>query len=185
LEEINIAGHKFTREWKNIPSIQPNVPSNFTDIGGKKNDPNPYNGPGGFGGNNMGGFGNGGQGNNFNPYNNPDPKQFGNNGVNTPNSFTPPNNMPNNNQFVGNNANLGGNIPNSNPYQQSPANLGPAFFVVPDLTPKPKEMVKQSITSINDIDYYPEIDANPAMFNKGGFKDPDFDQICERLRKGL
>lgn len=23
------------------------------------------------------------------------------------------------------------------------------------------------------------------MFNKGGFTDPDFDKICERLKKGL
>lgn len=38
LEEINMIGHKFTREWKNIPSIPPSIPpgdNSFDDLARK------------------------------------------------------------------------------------------------------------------------------------------------------
>jgi hypothetical protein len=182
LEEINIAGHRFTKDWKQPPG-PPSVPgSNFDDLERKLAEDlkNRFNNQAGFGnfgggnnnmggsgpgGNSMGGSGNnmggGGIGNKFNPYQNMDPKNLIGN---------PSNNGPNNNQFVG------GNNPGSagNPYSNPPANLGPNFFMPPDVTPKGNAQVKQSITSINDIDYYPEMDGNPALFNKGGMQDPDF-----------
>ena len=106
---------------------------------------------------------------------------IGNNGGNNP--YQPGNNphQPGNNQFVG-----GGGI-NHTQGGNTPGNLGPDFYVPPQIDPKTKGKtnVNQSINSINDIDYYPEMDANPALFNKQTFNDPDFDQICERLRKGL
>lgn len=99
-------------------------------------------GPGGFGpgGQNMGGGG-GGIGNSFNPYQNMDPKNlFGNNsGPNVPN------------QFVGG----PGSGTSGNPYSNTPANLGPNFYIPPEVSAKEKPQVKQSITSINEIDYYP------------------------------
>ena len=207
LEEINAAGHRFTRDWKHIPTLPPNgIPSNFTDIQNRLAEDlgNKIKGPGGQGpnnqagngGNGLGGGGNGigggGIGGGFNPYQQLDPKQLINNAGN--NNFDPnsnPYNNPNSNPY---------NNPNSNPYNlnnfgpgnngpapnNTPANLGPNFYVPPEIAPKNKgQEVRQSITSINDIDYYPEIDANPVIFNKGGFVDPDFDKICERLKKGL
>ena len=66
---------------------------------------------------------------------------------------------------------MGTNVPPS----QTPGNLGPNFIVPVDVPSKVQNPVKQSIQSINDIDYFPEMDANPALFDKGGFKDPGFD----------
>lgn len=182
LEEINIAGHRFTKDWHNGPKVPPGAPgSNFSDLERMLGEDlkNRFNGPGGFGGfggNNMGG----GTGNNFNPYQKMDPKNLIGNSGNTPS-----NNGPNYNQFVGGNNPTSGTGNGGYPSPSTPANLGPNFYVPPEITPKEKGTVKQSITSINDIDYYPEMDANPALFNKGQIKDPDFDNICERLRKGL
>ena len=45
--------------------------------------------------------------------------------------------------------------------------------------------MKQKISSINEMNYYPEIDAKPGVISKEGFVNPDFDKICERLKKGL
>lgn len=95
---------------------------------------------------------------------------------------------PNNNLGPGGNQYVGGNNPNINPPPGSytPANLGPDFYIPGDIASKHKEGgVRQSINSINDIDYYPEMQANPALFNKDTFNDPNFDELCERLRKGL
>lgn len=181
LEEINIPGHKFTKDPKGFPSVPPSVPpSNFDDLEKKLGEDlnNKFKqgggggGFGGFGGNNMGGGG----GINFNPHQQMDPKGFFSNPNNPPSSNGP------NNQFIGGGFQPGGA---STPAQNNPGYYAPNFYVPPDVPSKDKAPVKQSITSINDIDYYPEMDANPALFNKGTFKDPDFDQICERLRKGL
>lgn len=69
----------------------------------------------------------------------------------------------------------------------TPANLGPNFYVPADVVPsnKPNPAPRSSINSINDIDYYPEIDSDAPLFNKGAYSDPSFDQICEKLKKGL
>ena len=153
----------------------PSSSSGFSDlekmIGNDLN--NKFNHPGGFGGgnNNPGGFG-GGMGPN-NPYQNTDPRGFmGNNGGNPGNMGY---NQPGGNQFVGNNVpgGQGGNVPGN-----TPGNMGPDFFVPVEVPSKDKGVVKQSIKDIKDIDYYPEMDANPALFNKGEYQDPDFDQIC-------
>ena len=71
------------------------------------------------------------------------------------------------NQFVGGNV-PGGNVPGGNvPGGNTPGNMGPDFFVPVEVPSKDKGGVKQSIKDIKDIDYYPEMDANPALFNKG------------------
>lgn len=229
LEEINVIGHNFTKEWKNIPSVPPSLPpsippgdSSFDDLAKKldaemKGKNNPTN-PGGYGpggnpygdqgnpyGGNQGGYPYGNQGfnpsnqgyngqgynpnNNFNPYKqmdinqmiNPNQNNFGPN----PNNLGPNQNNfgPNPNTFVGNNT---PNPPN-NFSGNTPANLGPNFYVPGDITPavKTPNPPRSSINSINDIDYYPEIDSDAPLFNKGTFNDPTFDQICERLKKGL
>ena len=177
-------GHQFTKDFKPKPSPF-NSPSpsssGFSDlekmIGNDLN--NKFNQPGGFGGGGMGGGGMGSFGGN--PYQNLDPRGFmGNNGGNPGNMGF--NSGPGGNQYVGG---PGGNVPGGNTPGSSPANMGPDFFVPVEVPAKDKGVVKQSIKDIKDIDYYPEMDANPALFNKGEYQDPDFDQICERLKKGL
>lgn len=208
LEEINIIGHKFTKEWKNIPSVPPVQPQpdpkQMDDFERKiaeefKNKIiNPYNNPGG---NNPA---------NFNPYKQVDPNAFNNpNNPNSnpnpyinpynsphtppnpynspnipPNPYSNPNNPPNN--FIGS-GNGNNQYGGSNPYEKGPANLGPNFYVPADIAPKKPEVPtnRTSINSLNDIDYYPDIDVDAPIFNQGGFSDPSFDQICERLKKGL
>lgn len=67
---------------------------------------------------------------------------------------------PNNNLGPGGNQYVSGNNPNINPPPGSytPANLGPDFYIPGDIASKHKEGgVRQSINSINDIDYYPEM----------------------------
>ena len=154
------------------------------DLNNKFNNPGGFGG-GGMGGNmggngmggNMGGGGYGGMGGN-NPYQNIDPRGFvGNNGGNPGNMGYNPG--PGGNQFVGQGGNVpGGNVPGGYTPGSSPANMGPDFFVPVEVPAKDKGGVKQSIKDIKDIDYYPEMDANPALFKQGEFQDPDFDQIC-------
>ena len=207
-------GHRFTKDDKpNVPGSSPSS-SGFSDlekmIGQDLN--NKFGHPGGFGGGGMGGGGNnfnnpyqnidprgfmgnnGGNPGNVGPGQNPgnfgpgqNPGNFG------PNSQSPGNygpTVPGGNQYVGGNMQPGNvpggaNIPSNAPPGGYSGNLGPAFFVPEDVVAKDHGPVKQSIKDIKDIDYYPEMEADPALFNKGGFQDADFDQICERLKKGL
>jgi hypothetical protein len=179
-----MGGHKFTKDYKGRPG-GPGRASNPSSSGfgdlekmlgqdlNNRFGGQGFGGPGGLGGpGSQGGMG----GNQFgNPYHNIDPKALiGGNGGN-----------PNGYGSVGNNQFVGG----TQPYPQggsTPPNLGPQFFVPGEVTSKHKEgTVRQSITSINDIDYYPEMEAKPALFGKDQVTDPDFDAICERLRKGM
>ena len=54
-----------------------------------------------------------------------------------------------------------------------PANLGPNIFVPSNIEPKITPNNRSSINSLNDIDYYPEIDAPPPV-NKNIPMDPNF-----------
>jgi hypothetical protein len=196
LEEINVIGHNFTKEWKNIPSIPPSGPSvppgdsSFDDLARRlaaemngKNNPNNPPPPYGSGGNPYGG-------NQGNPYGGNQGNPYGNQGYSPNNQFNPNNNynpykQMDVNQMISPNQNnnfIGANTPTSN----TPANLGPNFYVPADIPAnRPVNPPRSSINSINDIDYYPEIDSDAPLFNKGAYNDPTFDQLCERLKKGL
>jgi hypothetical protein len=126
----------------------------------------------------MGGIGGG-----YNPYQNVDPRQSPNHNGN--NHFSPQSPFNGNNNFS-----FGPITPNEPPIGHSsdkptniPVNVGPNIYVPPEITPK--QEATQSISSINETDFYPELDAKPVPSNKPNFVDPDFDKICERLRKGL
>ena len=80
---------------------------------------------------------------------------FGSNNPSNPQSTGP-----NANQRVGGGNNpMGGSGQSNNPLggsgQNTPGNLGPNFYMPPDISSKNQAPVRQSITSINDIDYYP------------------------------
>jgi hypothetical protein len=137
-----MGGHKFTKDPKGPGG--PNNPSTkgsgFTDLEkmlgedlNKKFNQGGFGGPGGNGGyGGQGGYGGPG---------------FGGGSV-----------PPNNNFGPGGNQYVGGGQPGSNPPPgtYTPANLGPDFYVPGDIASKHKEGgVRQSINSINDIDYYP------------------------------
>ncbi len=138
---------------------QGNPYGNLNGQGYNPNIGNPYANQGGYGQNNQG----------YNPNNGYNPNYPINQGFsNNPNqnnqaNFNPYN--PNNNTIGANNPNGGngyiGN--NNNPIKpnNTPANLGPNFYIPADITPvnnKPSNP-RSSINSINDIDYYPEIDS--------------------------
>lgn len=206
LEKINIPGHQFAKDFHGGPSVPPiNPNSNFDDLERKLGEDlkNKFGqGGGGFNGGQVGhgrqgGFGGGGTGDNFNPYKYMDAKGLigSNNAQNIPSNQGPSSNQfgggggnnpmggtgPSNNQFVEGNNPMGG----TGSAQGNKGNLGPSFYSPPVVVPKTQAPVRQSITSINEIDYYPEIDDSPVVFNKGEFNDPDFDQICKRLQLGL
>lgn len=182
LDEINIIGHKFTKEWKNIPSVTPAKDVNPYEQGGNNGNFNGNSNNQGFNPNNQGfnpnnqGFNPNNQGynpnnqGNFNPYQNLDPRQFFN---------QPPQQPPQQ------------PINNSNPYEIKPEILarGPQFYQPVPVEPKKAGDAQQpgrmSITSFTDIDYYPEIDAKSPLFKPTGVVDPSFDEICSKLRKGL
>lgn len=84
---------------------------------------------------------------NYNPYQQMDPRQL----FDSSNNPTNPSNGP-----------------NSGP--------GPNFYNPGDIKAKaPQQAPRSSINNINEIDYYPEVDANTPIFNKGTFIDPNFD----------
>ena len=209
LEEINSIGHKYTKEWNNIPSI-PSIPG-FGDLQGNKS--NPYGGDGGVNPNNQGfnpsnqgfnpsnkGFNPNNQGFNpnnqgFNPNNqgfNPNNQGFNQNsqGFNPSNKGFNPNNQgfnpnnqgfnPNNQGFNQNNQGINNNDfnnqfinqginqqnPSLNPNTAPilPANLVPNFYVPGNIQPKNNPTNnRSSINSLNDIDYYPEIEGPPIQ----------------------
>ena len=172
LEEINVIGHRFSHDYKRPeeqrPEPTPNPPLP-PSVNPYEFNNNPQPGP-----------------NNFEPYGGPGPQN-------------PPGTTP-----------FGGNQQVGSPYIQGPGGYGPYgggpqqgggyggqapgyggppgpdFYAPVDIKARGNENnPKSSITNINDIDYYPEVDPNMQVFNKGTFVDPSFDEICDRLRKGL
>lgn len=151
LEEINIVGHKFTKQWQE-PSIE--LDQNFLDMkkqladkmsenfnGGNQPGNHPGNQPGnqGFPGNNGGQGGHGNQGGfgNQGGYGNQGGQQVGQGGYN-PNIMPPPNNgynQPPQQQ-------PGSNI-SSNPYSGlSKVNQGPEYYQPTDIKQENKEKPK-------------------------------------------
>lgn len=187
LEEINIVGHKFTRDFQptgnnnghdaSFEDLERRLAEELKNKDG--NGPNP-NGPNGSNWNNP----NNGQGQGFNF----GPGWGANQGFNpNPNQNFNPNSTPG---FVP----IGMQSPgyygldkpdsskSSNPYgiresyQPPPANEAPSN----PQQHRPSEFADSriSIKSIADIDYFPEIE--PMKQN-----DPDFDRICDILRAAM